>query len=312
VKISDAMSGELIHQLPVEDSSNVCFSPDGRWLATTGGGCRLWTVGSWQEAAHIAGGDYNGGRSLAFSPDRKILAVETGHGVVRLVDPETGREYARLEDPNQDRAYQICFSPDGTQLILTNNDSSSIHVWDLRLIREQLATMKLDWDLPPYQPAGEIDDRKPLRIQLDLGEALSRNLALAKNNEAWPLATHPEAKSRDPLRAVELAKQAVELAPKEGNFWNTLGVAHYRAGNWVQSIAALEKAMQLMKGQFESHNTFFLAMAHWQRKDKEQAHKWYNQAVQWMEKNKEALRKNKLLQEELRRFRAEAEALLGI
>lgn len=53
VKISCALSGELIHELPVEEGSNVRFSLDGRWLAT-GGGCRLWTVGSWQEAAHIA------------------------------------------------------------------------------------------------------------------------------------------------------------------------------------------------------------------------------------------------------------------
>ncbi len=170
--------------------------------------------------------------------------------------------------------------------------------------------MDLDWDLPPYPPAGESADRKPLRVQVDLGDALSHPLALAKNNEAWQLATCPEAKSRDPRRAVELAKQAVELAPKEGMCWNTLGVAHYRVGNWKESIVALEKSMQLLCGQFEGFNTLFLAMAHWRRNDQERARKWYNQAVAWMEKNKEALEKDKPHQEELRRFRAEAAALL--
>ena len=111
-----------------------------------------------------------GGAAFAFSPDSKLLAVETGHGAVRLVDPDTGREYARLENPNQDRAGFLSFSPDGTQLVTTKGDSQSIHVWDLRAIREQLVKMGLDWDLPPYPPAPKVDETQPLRIQVELGE----------------------------------------------------------------------------------------------------------------------------------------------
>src|SRR5262249_7284925 len=47
--------------------------------------------------------------------------------------------------------------------------------------------------------------------------------AMAWNNLAWLLATCPKPKFQDPKRAVELALKAVELAPKEGKFWNTLG-----------------------------------------------------------------------------------------
>ena len=50
---------------------------------------------------------------------------------------------------------------------------------------------------------------------------------------------------------------------------------------------------------------FFLAMAHWQLGDKDEARKWYDKAVEWMDKNQP---KN----EELLRFRAEAAELLGI
>ena len=46
-------------------------------------------------------------------------------------------------------------------------------------------------------------------------------------------------------------------------------------------------------------------MARWQLGEKEQARKWYDKAVQWMDKNKPK-------DEELRRFRKEAEELLGI
>ena len=48
-----------------------------------------------------------------------------------------------------------------------------------------------------------------------------------------------------------------------------------------------------------------MAMAHSQLGDKEQARKWYDRAVAWMEKNDP---KN----EELARFRVEAEDLLKI
>ena len=46
-------------------------------------------------------------------------------------------------------------------------------------------------------------------------------------------------------------------------------------------------------------------MAHWQVGNKEEARRWYDKAVEWMEKNKPD-------DEELRRFRAEAAELLGI
>jgi WD40 repeat protein len=139
VKIWDARTGALAQELPLDIPSDVCFSPDGRWLATTGGGCRLWAVGSWQPGPHVGGLG-----PVAFSADGKLLAVDTVDGAVRLVDPETGREYARLDDPNRDRAKSLNFSPDGTQLITTTNDSHSIHIWDLKLIRQQFTEMGLD------------------------------------------------------------------------------------------------------------------------------------------------------------------------
>src|SRR5262249_29472502 len=105
-------------------------------------------------------------------------------------------------------------------------------------------------------------------------------------------------------RAVEFARKAVELAPKEGNCWNTLGAAQYRAGNWRDAIAALEKSMELQKGG-DPHDWFVLAMAHWQLGEKEKARNWFGQAVQWMDKNQP---KN----EELRRFRTEAAEVLGL
>jgi hypothetical protein len=60
--------------------------------------------------------------------------------------------------------------------------------------------------------------------------------------------------------------------------------------------------MELRKGG-DSFDWFFLAMAHWQLGNQDQARQWYDQAVAWMEKNQPQ-------NEELLRFRAEAEELI--
>jgi tetratricopeptide (TPR) repeat protein len=124
------------------------------------------------------------------------------------------------------------------------------------------------------------------------------------NRLAWRLANCPEPKVRDPRRAVELATKATQLQPKQANYWNTLGVAHYRAGSLKEAVAALEKSMELRKGG-DSNDWFLLAMAHWQIGHRDEARKWYDKAVEWMEKNQPQ-------NEELRRFRAEAAGVLGL
>lgn len=105
----------------------------------------------------------------------------------------------------------------------------------------------------------------------------------AHNNLAWLPATCSDAKFRDASHAVTLAKKAVELAPSEWTYVNTLGVAHYRTGDWKAAIAALEKSMKLRKGGGSS-DWFFLAMAHWQLGNKQDARQWYDKAVDRMAK----------------------------
>ena len=60
--------------------------------------------------------------------------------------------------------------------------------------------------------------------------------------------------------AIELAEQAVAMAPAVGNYWNTLGVAHYRAGEWSQAADALEESIRLRSGG-DPYDWLFLAMA---------------------------------------------------
>ena len=386
VKIWDARTGELVTRVARGNRLRVRFSP-GRQLA-----------GHHRRRLPLVGRRFLAGRSpdrgqicSAFSPDGKFLAVETGHGVVRLVDPDTGREYARLEDPNQDRAFRTELQPGRHATGVATNDS---HV-DPRLgpAADPGAVGQDGAGLGPAAvPAGRCNEGRsaapsdrgygrsgfrgaavclgevhlgnrsatdqpgglpPPRLRVlqpgpvarggrgfelgarpGTGAANSevwhrrahayRHLARwdearadyskvieldpentrAHNNLAWLLTTCPDAQLRDTNRAIELAQKAVALAPRVAYNWNTLGVAHYRAGKWQAAIEALTKSMELRQGG-DSFDWFFLALAHEQRGENEKARTWYDRAVEWMEKNQPR-------DEELKRFRAEAAALLGI
>ncbi len=124
------------------------------------------------------------------------------------------------------------------------------------------------------------------------------------NQVAWGLVARRDLEVRHAGQAVNWAKKAVELAPKNGAFWNTLGVAYCRAGDWNAALAALEKSMELRKGG-DSADWFFCAMAHEKLGDKHKAGQWYDRATLWKEKNKPT-------DGELVRFKAEAAELLGL
>src|SRR5262249_19748539 len=131
-----------------------------------------------------------------------------------------------------------------------------------------------------------------------------RMLAERYDSLSRHLATGPDPTLRNPRGAVELAKKAVELSPNEARFWQTLGVAHYRAGDWKGATVALNKSLEVRNaGEFRSWS--FLSMACWKQGAKEEARKWYTAALVWMEK--QAPR-----HEELLRLRGEAGALLGL
>jgi len=129
--------------------------------------------------------------------------------------------------------------------------------------------------------------------------------ALRFNELASWLATTPELQHKDPARALKLAQRAVELSPHEYSYWHTLGIAQYRAGNWEEAIAALEKSCQLETGTNGMGNAWqwlFLAMANWRLGRPQEARTWYDKSLEL----------EKAWPEELRRNRDEAAMLLRI
>ncbi len=143
-------TGQSVHNLPIASyTTRARFSPDGRWLATCnpGIGCRLWEVGSWREVLHFDDA------LCAFDPLSRLLALNDQFGVIRLVEIPTGREVGRLTGPEPRWYEPHSFTPDGTRLVATSRDCAAIYIWDLRLIRNQLKELGLDWDWPEFPPA---------------------------------------------------------------------------------------------------------------------------------------------------------------
>ena len=130
--------------------------------------------------------------------------------------------------------------------------------------------------------------------------------AASCSNLAWYLATAEDIKFRSPKEAVELARKAIELQPENANHWNNLGVAQYRVGQWQSAVEAFQKADALIGGTGDRAHRFFLAMAYWKLGNQTQAHEAYSQAVNWLKEKKFDGGG------EQRRFRDEAEQLLGI
>jgi WD40 repeat protein len=330
-RISDATK---VAQLPIDYGTSVVSSPDGKWLMTREPPCRLWEVGSWREAKQKIDG-----RGCCFSPDGRQLVVQDASKVIRLVETATGRTLARLESPDRCAVNGATFSLDGSRLVVTTPDGPAVHVWDLRAIRRELAKIGLDWDsaaysdddpasptLPPLPPFQVDLGPSPLTWQPEpkfyehliagLETMLARlpdqqrtrgTLARYCNNLAWAFVTAPGS-TRDAQRALSLARRAVEVAPNQVLFLNTLGVAQYRTGQYAVAVATLEKSLAAGNGKSDAFDLFFLAMAHHWLGHPALAHDCFDRAVRWLDANKTLPEQ---YTRELAAFRTEAESVLA-
>lgn len=170
VRVWDAHTGELVKELlPDSSTSQVAFSPDGHWLvASTRGAYQFWDVGSWTPGQRIALEHAQVVGPIAFSPDGRVLVIAHSRSTVDLIDVTTGEPLGSLQSPDPIELSDFCFSCDGGQL-LTVSMNRRIQLWDLRGLRQRLAAMGLDWNLPALPPGLKPTDQ-PLSVTLVLHE----------------------------------------------------------------------------------------------------------------------------------------------
>ena len=93
---------------------------------------------------------------------------------IQLLETSTERPLATLEAPGSSGGARFQFSPDGTHLAATMRNLQ-VQLWDLRLLRQELAQMSLDWDLPPYPQVENAEIEAPVSLKIEADPAASQS-----------------------------------------------------------------------------------------------------------------------------------------
>jgi WD40 repeat protein len=166
-RIWDARSGDLVRTLAMPARTLATFSPDSRWLATSTSEYQLWEVGSWRpKGPPKPGYDVPEWNFTAFSPDGQVMARTLGGTKIQLLETLTEKPLAILEAPGAVGLGIFQFSPDGSHLAVMQNDLQ-VQLWDLRLIRQDLLAMHLDWDMPPYASLDPSALASPVTLEIE-------------------------------------------------------------------------------------------------------------------------------------------------
>jgi serine/threonine protein kinase/WD40 repeat protein len=177
VMVWDAHTGERVKKMDMPGRTVVTFSPDGRWLATSAREYQLWEVGSWKpKGPAVPGHAIAEWNYTAFSPDGRMMARKFDGNKIQLFETSTEKPLGTLAAPDSIALGYFQFSPDGTRLAAPRGNRQ-IQLWDLRLIRQELAQMNLDWDMPPYSPISNAETELPVTLEIESDSAAIQTTA---------------------------------------------------------------------------------------------------------------------------------------
>jgi serine/threonine protein kinase/WD40 repeat protein len=173
VRIWNARTGWLEKELSLTAPTRAFFTPDRQHLVISQAGeFSFWKVGSWQCDGKIALQKASLPGWAAFSPDRRVIALELTPGEISLLDLSTREILAKLADPHLDPTSWLGFSPDGGQLVSVSAFPGVIHVWELGGLRRKLANLGLDKGLPRFSlsKSSSVTSSPCASIAVDLGD----------------------------------------------------------------------------------------------------------------------------------------------
>jgi WD40 repeat protein len=165
--IFDSTNWELSRTLVTSLSTTVQFSNDSQYLVSSDTKeIAMWRTRDWTKVASTPAPLQ---RCMVFSPDDQTLAAIPIGGDVRLLDAQTLKELIVLEAPDGSRPRYMAFSPDGNTLVVSTSNSRVVQKWNLRLIRDHLRSMDLDWHSPSSRTGDSIANTRSMQLHVDLG-----------------------------------------------------------------------------------------------------------------------------------------------
>jgi WD40 repeat protein/tRNA A-37 threonylcarbamoyl transferase component Bud32 len=272
----------------------LAFSSDSRLLATVSADttARVWSVAT-GELLFTLRGHRDEVHGVAFSSDGRRLATATLRGEVKVWDLLTGQEVLSLGHAG-DFYYDAAISPDGNRLAvaatrgLTQRETCSwsceVLIWDASPLTPDLLPEREAGSLVRFLFARPLLRREVLEEiehQRTISDEVRRHArAVAENypedarrfqEVARCVVRRPDAAGGEYRLALRQAETACRLAPENGEYLTTRGMAQYRLRNYAAAIDTLSQAEKLLAGSLSPANLAFLAMTQHRLGLKEQA-----------------------------------------
>jgi WD40 repeat protein len=145
IRLWSLADGTLVRQFTghLHSVHRLAFSPDGTRLASAGYDARfrVWDPATGKRLFQIRGNE--GTRTLAYSPDGKMLVLGTSWGDLSLVQAENGQKVRDLGTPQGDyrrRVMHAAFSGDGMTVVSLEQEENrgvpKIRLWETESGRE--------------------------------------------------------------------------------------------------------------------------------------------------------------------------------
>jgi WD40 repeat protein/serine/threonine protein kinase len=323
IKLWDVRTGRGKQTLKAHRAyiETISFSPDGTRLvsASQDQTVKVWEVRNGREL-HTLTGHAGTVRRVAFSPDGSRLASASGDRTVKVWDLGSGQELRTLKG-HTGPVLDVVFSPDGTRLASTGSDGT-VRIWEARPVTDdlqaerealRLASLLLSRPLPKKEVLEHIRANPAITDQVRQRAAQFADLLPEEhdpgrfNDASAALVRQRDLASRWYNEALAQAETACRLAPDQGSYRTTLGLAQYRLGKYIEAAGTLRQAVRLDESQRQGPTPVplsFLAMAHYRLGHKDQAH-------EMLERSRETIKHERWSRdEEVQAFLEEAELLI--